>query len=88
MIRFHNPPKDPEAVLAKVRELVGEPHAHDGQTFLFNHEMPHRRSMIELYRAGGYPVDLEYVNEGRQVRLKDGSLHSHLGGRWTKHVNV
>ena len=92
MIRFHNTPKDPAVVLRLIRDLIGEPHAHDGQTFLFNTEMPHRyksvngRSMVEIYRAGGYPVDLEYNNEGRTVKLKDQTVHSHSSGKWHVHI--
>ena len=94
MIRFHNKPKDTDAVLAVIREIIGEPHAHDGQTFLFNVPLPHRfkrlpngKTMVEVYRAGGYPVDLEYVHEeGKEVRLSDGSVHHHSGGKW--HVGL
>jgi hypothetical protein len=85
MIRFHNTPK--EDVLAKVRDTVGEPHDHDGQTFLFNAEMPKKSSlkMIELYRLGGYPVHLEYLpQEGLEVKLKHGAVHKREKGKWTK----
>jgi len=95
MIRFHNTPKDQEALISSIRELIGEPHAHDGQTFLFNTPMPHRykrikgeKSMIDIYRLGGYPIDLEYENDGRTVALKDGTVYSHSSGQWKKHVNV
>jgi hypothetical protein len=59
MIRFRDPP-NLNAALAKIREIVGEPHAHDGQTFLFNKPMPDRHhkdfrdKYVELYRLHGY----------------------------------